>query len=382
MWLISTGVFWASAGLLAYTYVGYPLAMRIRARMRPRPFKRAPITPRVTVVMAARNEASNLATKLENLLTIDYPADKLDIIVVSDGSTDATCDVVESFRSKGVRLARLETSSGKARALNVGVAQAEGELILFCDVRQRVDPTALRKVVEAFADPQIGAVSGELHINSERGPGIYWKYEKSIREAESRVDSVVGATGAFFVIRRELFRQLPDQTLLDDVYTPMQIAMQGFRVLFEPEAKVYDREADLRGEFSRKARTLAGNFQLLRQMPELLSYRKNPVFFQYVSHKVLRLICPIALGTLFASNVVLVCTFAPGWPLYVATLGGQLACYGLALWGEIRGPKAGRAARVSHTFVVLNAAAVEGFRRFLKGDLGWTTLKETGPVAV
>jgi len=225
------------------------------------------------------------------------------------------------------------------------------------------------------ADPQVGAVVGELQLESRRGPGVYWAYEKLIRVAEGRFDSVVGGSGCYTAIRRHLYQPLADDTLLDDVVTPMRIVLQGYRVLYRPEIRVFDEEASVQGEFARKARTLAGNFQLLHRMPELLHPKRNRLFFQFLSHKVLRLAGPAALATLLGSNLWLVLTAAPPWPLYAATLAGQLAGYGLALKGAISGERAGRLARISHTFVTLNAAAVEGLRRYLKGDLAWTTVK-------
>jgi hypothetical protein len=185
----------------------------------------------------------------------------------------------------------------------------------------------------------------------------------------------VGATGALYAIRRHLFKELPRGTLLDDVYTPLQIVLEGYRVLFQPEARVYDEEADVGAEFSRKARTLAGNFQLLEQLPAILNPVRNRVFLQYVSHKLLRLVCPYALAGLLGANIVLVLTGAPGWPLYAATLGGQLAGYGLALKGALQGEGAGRLGRLSYTFVTLNLAAVEGLRRYLAGELSWTSAR-------
>jgi hypothetical protein len=155
----------------------------------------------------------------------------------------------------------------------------------------------------------------------------------------------------------------------------MQIALQGYRAIFEPEAKVFDKESSLEGEFSRKARTLAGNFQLLEHLPQIINPLKSKVAFPFISHKLMRLVCPFALMSLFASNALLVLTFAPGWPLYVSTLGAQIGTYGLALNGFVRGDKAGKLSRIAHTFVVLNAAAVEGLRRYLRGDFAWTTDK-------
>ena len=375
MWILPTFTFWSSLGLLTYTYVGYPLGIKALARLRPRRVEAGALEPRVSVVMAAHNEAARVGSKLENLLGLDYPADKLEVIVASDGSDDGTDEVVRGFADRGVRLVRLERRQGKASALNAGVERARGEVVVFCDVRQVIEPGALRALVSPFGDPRVGAVSGELLMESDKGPGVYWRYEKMIRAAEGKVDSMVGATGALYAIRRHLFRRLPPDCLLDDVFTPMQIVLRGYRVLFEPGARCSDQEAPVAGEFARKARTLAGNFQLLRQLPLTLSPLHNRVFLQFVSHKLLRLACPAALGGLLASNMVLVLTLAPGWPFYVATLGGQLTLYGLALRAGLLGGEPGRLARTSHTFVVLNAAVVEGFRRYLMGDFGWTTNK-------
>jgi biofilm PGA synthesis N-glycosyltransferase PgaC len=377
MWLVPSLLYWSSLGLVAYTYAGYPLLINTWARLRPRRTRRGLIEPTVSVVLAVHDEEGTIARKLDNLFALEYPADKLQVVVVSDASTDNTDEVVRRYRQRqpNLVLERLEPQGGKALALNRGIQRARGEVVVFCDARQRIDGGALQALVPLFADPQVGAVSGELQLEGERGPGVYWRYEKLIRAAEGSVDSVVGATGALFAIRRHLFQDLPPGTLLDDVYTPMQIAMQGYRVLFEPEAKVFDQEAQLAGEFARKARTLAGNFQLVELLPQLLNPLKNRLFFQYVSHKLLRLVCPFALATLLASNIVLVATGAPPWPLYVVTLAGQLAGYGLALRGALAGEEAGRPARVSHTFVVLNLAAVEGLRRYLSGELAWTSAR-------
>lgn len=372
MWLTPSVVFWSSLGLVTYTYAGYPLLITALARLRPRKTWTAPIEPTVSVVLAVHNEERNIARKIENLLSMDYPAAKLQIVVVSDGSTDRTEEITTGFEGRRVTLVRIDRQGGKAAALNSGVHRASGEVVLFCDARQRIDPGALRALVPLFADPQVGAVSGELMLEGSKGPGVYWAYEKRIRAAEGKVDSVVGATGALFAIRRHLFQDIPPDSLLDDVYTPMQIVLQGHRVLFQPEARVFDEEVALSGEFARKARTLAGNFQILGQLPQLLNPFRNRIFLQYASHKVARLACPFALVALLGSNVALVASLAPGWPFYVVTLAGQLAVYGLALKGALQGEGGGRLTRISHTFVTLNLAAVEGLRRYLTGDLSWT----------
>ena len=371
MWLSSSLAYWASLGIVGYTYAGYPLLVGAVARIRPRRVKRAAIEPQVTIILAARNEARNIARKLDNLLSLDYPSHKIQIVVVDDGSTDGTSDIVREYEN--VSLVRLDGASGKPTAINRGFEQAVGEVVVFCDVRQRLDRGALRAIVPLFADPEVGVVSGELSISGNEGPGAYWRYERWIRRAESRIGSVPGATGAFFAVRRHLFSPLPADTLLDDVYTPMRIVLQGYRALVEPTARIYDSEATTAGEFARKSRTLAGNFQLLAQLPRILDPRANRIWPQFVSHKLLRLVCPFALCTLFLSNVVLVVTGAPGWPLYFATLLAQGVVYGSALVGLLRGARAGKVARLSRTFVVLNAAAIDGLRRYVQGDLAWTT---------
>lgn len=371
MWLVSSASYWSSMGVLAYTYVGYPMLVYGLACLRSRRARTADIEPRVSIVLAARDESAHLREKLEGLLALDYPADRREIIVVSDGSTDGTDEIATAFADRGVLLERNERPSGKPTAINRGVARATGDLIVFCDARQRVDRGALRALVRRFADHDVGAVSGELHMPGERGPGVYWRYEAFIRAHESKLDSLVGATGALYAIRRKLFRRLPADSLVDDMFTPLQIALRGYRVVFEPGAELHDVEASPANEFARKARTLAGNFQLLLHLPQVLHPLRNRLFFQLVSHKLMRLVCPFALVGLFVSNVILVVTFAPGWPLYVCTLGAQLVAYGLALHGARAGERAGKLARVSHTFAVLNLAAIEGLRRFLTSDLRW-----------
>ncbi len=377
MWMLPSALYWSSLSLIGYTYAGYPLLIYCLSRLRPREPRRAALEPTVSVVLAAHNEEAHLARKLENLCSLDYPREKLQVIVASDGSSDRTVEIAQGFAERGVEVLALP-HGGKPRALNAGVERARGELVLFTDARQRLEPGALRLTTSFFADSQVGAVVGELQLESKQGPGVYWAYEKLIRVAEGRFDSVVGGSGCYTAIRRHLYQPLPEDTLLDDVVTPMRIVLQGYRVLYRPEIRVFDEEASVKGEFARKARTLAGNFQLLRQMPELLDPRRNRLFLQFLSHKVLRLTGPVALATLLGSNLWLVLTGAPPWPLYATTLLGQLAGYGLALKGALAGERAGRLARVSYTFVTLNAAAVEGLRRYLRGDLAWTTVRHGG----
>ncbi len=342
--------FWISAFVAAYVYVGYPLVLaawaplgrRARARARRRRTGPPPSAamPAVSIVVAARNEAAALPARIENLLSLDYPADRLEIIVVSDGSTDGTGAVLAACgdRVRAISLPRV----GKAVALNEGVRAARHDVVVFADARQRFAPDALRHLVERLADPGVGAVSGELVIDAERdaaaaagspvgeGVGLYWRYEKWIRKRESDVRSVVGATGAIYAIRRTLWRALPEGTILDDVLTPMRIALGGHRVVFEPRAIAFDTASrDAATEQRRKVRTLAGNYQLVRLEPRLLSPWHNPVFVQFVSHKIGRLVVPYALVALLVSSAALAST----GPIYSAALVVQVTFYVLALHG-------------------------------------------------
>lgn len=372
MWTVPTLAYWASLGTVAYTYAGYPVLIVLMSKLRRKPIAKAPIQPSVSIVVAAHNEAKHIGTKLENLLALEYPQDKIQIIVASDGSSDGTDNIVKSFSDRGVILVRLDQAQGKPSALNEAVKHATGDVLVFCDARQRIDRNAVKALVSCLADSTVGSVSGELYMDDAKGPGAYWKYEKLIRNAESNAGSVPGVTGALHAMRRDFFRPIPKEAILDDMFTPLQVMLKGYRVVFEPEAKAFDHEADTKDEFLRKARTLTGNFQLLTYFPELLNPLKNHIFWQFTSHKLLRLVCPYALVSLYASNVILVLTAAPGWPFYLASLGGQTAAYALAAYNEFSGGKGGKMARLAHTFVVLNAAAVEGLRRHIKRDFTWT----------
>jgi cellulose synthase/poly-beta-1,6-N-acetylglucosamine synthase-like glycosyltransferase len=312
----------------------------------------------VSIVIAARNEARRLPARVGNLLALPYTGER-EIIVVSDGSTDGTAVALAPWRNR-VRLIQLPPS-GKAAALNAGVAAAVHDIVVFADARQVFEPAALAKLVAPFADPKVGGVTGELMLIVGDGPGIgeglglYWRYEKWIRRNESAIHSTLGATGAIYALRRSLWQPLPPATLVDDVLAPMRAVLAGSRVVFEPEARAYDRvTTDAATEWRRKVRTLAGNYQIIAQEPRLLVPGLNPVWWQYVSHKVGRLVVPYALVVLLVTSVAL----AGEAPIYAGSLAGFLVVAALALsgWLKIRA----RAARIAFTFVMLNSAAVAG----------------------
>jgi cellulose synthase/poly-beta-1,6-N-acetylglucosamine synthase-like glycosyltransferase len=368
--------FWSAVGLIAYTYAGYPLWLWLRRRWRPLPAAAAPIEPSLSIVMVVRNEERTLRAKLDNLLSLDYPAEKAQIVVVSDGSTDATEAILHQYaQSPRVQAVLNQLARGKASGLQDAARAATGDIVVFTDARQKIEPAAVRALVANFADPQVGCVSGQLMLGDpdagekSQGMGLYWRIEKSVRELESASGSVVGATGALYAVRRELVPVVPPETLLDDVYIPMEVARQGKRVMFEPAARAWDvPDLGAEREFARKVRTLSGNYQLLQLQPWLLS-SANPIRFEFISHKLLRLVVPFAL------LLALVASGTVARPFYRAAFVLQLGFYGLSLLGlaGIRMGPAARASDAAWTFVVLNTAAAVAFAKFVTGrKVAWT----------
>jgi biofilm PGA synthesis N-glycosyltransferase PgaC len=343
-------LFWGALALLAYVYVGYPLIAWCFRRLRPRPVMRAPIEPHVTVVVVAHNEAHRIGRRIENLLSSDYPRTRLAIIVGSDGSTDETVDLVRRYEDQGVTVRNFGQRRGKAAVLNDLIASAENEIVVLADARQRFEPGAIRALVANFADAEVGAVSGELHLRKRtgtspggEGAGFYWKYEKFIRANESWAGSTVGVTGAIYAIRRHLFEPIAPDTILDDVLIPMVIVRKGYRVIFEAAARAHDLIAmNPREDFIRKARTIAGTFQLFGRNPWMLNPRRCRVWFEALSHKALRLAIPVLHLTALAANVALMDV-----TVYRVLLAGQAMFYGAAVIGYFQArPVRTRRARV------------------------------------
>jgi biofilm PGA synthesis N-glycosyltransferase PgaC len=369
-------VFWCAVVVIGYTYAGYPLWLWVRSRLKPWPVQTGANEPLVSIVMVVRNEEKAVARKMENLLALDYPEQSAEVVVVSDGSTDGTDAVLREYaRNPRVHVVLNQLSRGKASGLNDALELAHGEILVFTDVRQTLEAQSLRLLVKDFADPQVGCVSGELMLGDpaagekNRGMGLYWRIEKTIRDLESASGSVVGATGAFYGVRREWLQPIPPETLLDDVYVPMEVVRAGKRVIFEPKARAWDLpDQGTDREFARKVRTLSGNYQLLQLQPWLLS-RENAIRFEFISHKLLRLIVPFALVA-----ALVACALIPQ-PLYRSALVLQVAFYALSLVGMARvklGPMA-RASDAAFTFVILNTAAVVAFANFVTGrKVAWT----------
>ena len=385
-------LFWLSLAVIAYTYAGYPLVMAALAKLRPWPWKRAAWPPErakpISIVMAVHNGAAMLPEQLDHLLTLDVELVR-EVIAVSDGSTDATADILRAAAANNPRLNAIvvETQGGKAAALRHGIEAAQGDVLLFVDIRPRIAAGALAHLLSNFADDRVGCVAGELLLNSEGQDGaasavsgLYWKYEQWIRNCEAAFDSPVGVYGGFYAVRRGLARPAPDGTILDDMYQPLAIIRQGYRSVLDRQALVTDRwPAQAAGEFQRKVRTLAGNFQLMAMAPWMLT-ASNRVVVQLVSHKLLRLLVPYCFITLLLSSAWL---GAESWP-YAAFAATQSLFWVMAALGvKWKVPVVRKVASAAGALLVLNAAAVAGLWRFLftKGPL-WKTWSPTAAIKV
>jgi len=378
---VHTYVFWCAVFILLYTYAGYPLWIYLRSRLHPRLQSQGSILPTVSIILAVHNGAALLRQKVAHLLSLDYPQDRMEIEIVSDGSTDGTDDILKEFRDPHIKCFRCSEHSGKAAALNLGMQRATGEILLFLDIRPWIERDALQLLISNFADPRVGCVAGELVLREDGHDagakaigGLYWRYEQWIRNCEAKVDSPLGVYGGFYAIRRRLASTLPEGTILDDMLQPLSVIRQGYRSVVDLRARVHDIwPKSLRGEFHRKVRTLAGNFQLIQLAPWLLS-RQNRLRFELISHKLMRLLVPILLAILLVNSAFL----ANRSLLYTGALAAQVVFYALAALGAGRGiPILTRVAAPASAFCMLNAAVVVGFYKFLftRGPLWkiWTS---------
>jgi cellulose synthase/poly-beta-1,6-N-acetylglucosamine synthase-like glycosyltransferase len=369
--------FFLSLAVILYTYAGYPILIALLARLRPKPWHRAPWPedkPRpISILMAVHNGAAALPAKLDHLLTLD-PHLVREVFVVDDGSTDRTSAVLTEFllgcndaRLKPVLLPR---QAGKASALNHAIAGAKGDVLLFVDIRPRIAPGALDALLSNFADPTVGCVAGELLLTTPGAnattsavSGLYWRYEQAIRNCEAAVDSPVGVYGGFYAIRRSLATQNPDGLILDDMFQPLSIIRQGYRSVLDRTALVTDIwPASTAGEFNRKVRTLAGNFQLLAVAPWLLT-PANRLLPQLVSHKLLRLIVPYLFVLTMVTSAVL--GAAGSVPFALFGLLQTAFWFVAALSLRVRLPLVHRFAAPAGALLVLNAAAVAGLYTYL-----------------
>ena len=357
--------FGVSLLLVAFAYFGYPLAIWLSARLRPLPIAARDWEPSVDVLVVAHNAAPELAAKLANLAALDYPRDRITVHVASDGSSDETVAMAEAA---GVRVHAFAERRGKSACLGDVLPRLTADIVVFTDVRQRLEAGAVRALLRPLADPAIGAVSGELMFERSAsgfggGVDIYWKYEKFIRRYEAVSGSVVGVTGALYAIRRALAPAVPPGLILDDLWIPLAIARSA-RVVFASDAIAWDRVSeDPAREAQRKRRTLAGNFQIIEREPALLVPWTHPLGWRIWGHKWLRLLVPWLLAIALLCNLAL-----SGASLFWnVLLAGQLALYALALVGiAVPGTLRIMPIRVAATFLRMNAYAVLGLFDFVR----------------
>jgi len=375
-------LFWLSILAILYIYFGYPLLVLIYGRMRSLPVAKAPIAPAVTILIAAYNEVENIGQTLQNKLELDYPEERLEIIVISDGSDDGTDEIVQSFAPANIRLIRQQPRAGKTSALNLAVPQARGEIIIFSDANSLYATDALRKLVANFNDSAVGYVSGKMVYANPDGSLIgdgcssYMRYENRLRKYETEIGSIVGVDGGIDAVRKGLYQPMrADQ--LPDFVLPLAVIAQGYRVVYEPEAVLRETALkDSTDEYRMRVRVSLRAFWALWDMRQLLGFGTNPLFaWQLWSHKVLRYLCFLFLIAAFGTNLFLLQSGAVYRLLFLL----QLICYAAALlmpWLENKGYR-WSLLNFSRYFLLLNVASAHAFCKFIGGkkQVLWTPRK-------
>jgi cellulose synthase/poly-beta-1,6-N-acetylglucosamine synthase-like glycosyltransferase len=360
-------------GFIGFHFFGYPLLLWSLARSRPRPVKQAPIEPAVSLIILAYNEETVIADKIKNSLDLKYPRERLEIIVVTDGSEDATPGIVEKFRPEGVTLLHSPERKGKGAAINRGVQAASGDILVFSDANAIYSADTIEKLARNFNDPEVGAVSGRKTVVQTQAAitqseGFYWRYESAIKRMESLISSTVGVVGEMMSIRRELFRPIPPSVINDDFCLMHTVLRQGYRVIYEPDAVCWEVSAqNMKDENVRRRRINAGRFQVLFR-PDLWPWNQPLVLFQLISHKFLRLLLPqFMLGAWLGNLAVLAMPSPPGamvW-LFIA----QCLFYGCALLGWL-GERKGRRWKIPAIVYYITSGALtslDGLTRYLTG---------------
>jgi cellulose synthase/poly-beta-1,6-N-acetylglucosamine synthase-like glycosyltransferase len=375
--------FWVCLGLVAYTYAGYAVVLAGWTGLREawegvrfvmggpdrRVRRRDDRWPLVTIVVAAYDEETCIRQRVENCLALDYPADRLEILVGCDGCADRTAAVARSVDDPRVTVVELPRA-GKATVLSRLIPRAKGDVVVLTDANTVFDAGAVKALARHFHDPSVGAVVGRLRlynrVRRDYQESLYWKYETALKWFEGKQGCVLGANGGIYAIRRLLFQPLREDTIVDDFVIPVRIALRGWKIPFEPEAVAYEETTeDFGREFGRRARIGAGNWQALAIVPDLLNPRTGFLHFAFVSHKLVRWLVPLLLAVAFVLSFPLAMR---GWLLYGTLLAGQLAFYALAVAGSrgARGPLR-RFASTAYYFVSMNLALAVGFWRFARG---------------
>ncbi len=372
--------------VLVYHYLGYPLLMAVWARVRPRPTPDGAYTPRVSLIIAAYNEAAVIGEKIANSLQLDYPADRLEIIVVTDGSTDETPNIVARYvaASDPVKLLHEPARRGKSAAINRAATHASGDVLLFSDANALYDAATVRLLARHFADPSVGGVSGKKGIQKSgaglsESTGAYWRYESAIKRWESQTGATVAVVGEMMAVRRSLFVPIPGHMINDDAYLATDLLRRGHRVLYEPEAGCWETAAlSTHDEVIRRRRINAGRYQLLFQ-PGLWPWHNPVALFQLVSHKFLRLLLPFFMIAALVGNLLALLRDGVGereqgrerpFRLMQVTFWGQVAFYGLAVWGWLaeRQQQRRKLPAIAYYVVSGNLSALQGFVRFIRGQ--------------
>lgn len=374
-------VFWVSVGLILYVYAGYPILIALLAQLRKPPEFESVDQPSMTLIFAAYNEEILIAQKIENCLGLNYPSEKLQILVANDGSTDRTAEIVLLYQGRGVELVNFHQRRGKLSAIKDTLEHACGELILFSDADNLYAPDTLLEVVKYFSDPRVGAVSGGRNVIGMTSLGVaeslYWKYEEFIKLQESRIGSCVGVAGDLLAIRKRLFISPPNGIINDDFYMALSIVKQGYRVVYAPNARSFHPVAKSeQEEVERRARMVAGRYQALFSAWKLLPFENPIALWQVISHKYLRPLVPFAMilafvATIFSLTVIengrsfnwLVLSYPINWILLIL----QLGFYFTAVFGMKYkvGGWIGKAVYLPTFLVNSNLAALLGLYRFI-----------------
>jgi len=377
-------IFWLSVLGVFYVYAGYPLILTLLARLRSPTAPYKPETPSVILLIAAYNEENVIAAKLENSLDLDYPSDRLQILVAADGSNDRTVEIVQSFASHGVELSYQPVRCGKMAAINRAIPQVRHEILVFSDANNFYEKSTLRELVKPFSDPEVGAVAGSKNVVKEAGvfgeaDSLYWRYESYIKQQETRLGSCTGVSGELFAIRRDLFESPPDSVINDDFFLALSIIQKGYRIVFAPEARSREYvSSNERDEIVRRARIIAGRYQAMGMSIRSLPYRRPLIVWQVVSHKYLRPLVPFMMIGAFLANMITLIWNYPVESLPLLSLTApfnwfffllQIAFYFLAWLGAhvtYRG-SLGKLLYLPTFLVNSNYAALLGFYNYLTG---------------
>jgi cellulose synthase/poly-beta-1,6-N-acetylglucosamine synthase-like glycosyltransferase len=384
-------VFTSSLGLLFYTYIGYPVLLMLFALFRRNRdiVHKGPVSwPSVTVVISAFNEEAVIGRRIQNLLEVDYPKDKLEILIGSDGSTDGTCDVIAKYRFAGVKLVACALRRGKAGVLNDLVSQATGEFIVFSDANTFYERDAVKELVRGFLDCRSAcAVVGRLEFRTSPGAvnpdSLYWRYESLLKKLESRFGTLLGANGAIYAIRRTRYQPLPPGTIVDDFLIPLLMRLDsGGAVMFRPSAKAWELTPEtVRDEFRRRVRIGSGDAHALIHTWRLLYPTRGMLALSYWSHKIFRWMGPGLLLAVLLSNLFLLDGLW-GQGLFAVQLLGYALALGAPWLRDV--PLLGRVTATLSYFIVLNAALLIGFVRFCLGMTSqtWETTPRTAEAAL